>query len=308
MRMAFERVGSGAPLVLVHGVGHRRQAWYPVLDQLAEQREVVLVDLPGHGQSDPLVTDGRPMVDALRDAFAEFLDQQKLNRPHFAGNSLGGRVALEAGVAGHARSVTALSPAGFWRSPFALAYTRQLFATMSRLSEALAPQAPQHPPGPRPRLRLADRAPDPDRSGAGSGRLPRLPCRPAGTARDRRVGHPVHGKGRRRRPGHDRLGLARCRPAAQPGGRGARGAAGCRARAVARLRARADERRAGAGRRGDPARQLGRPAGARRAHRADRFCANRFGMMPLCMQLRTTGRTGIGRTRCLAPKLQPNRG
>ena len=66
MQLAFERVGSGEPLVLVHGVGHRRQAWYPVLDQLAEQREVVLVDLPGHGESDPLVTDGRPMVDVLQ--------------------------------------------------------------------------------------------------------------------------------------------------------------------------------------------------------------------------------------------------
>lgn len=143
MRMAFERVGSGAPLVLVHGVGHRRQAWYPVLDRLAEHREVFLVDLPGHGESDPLVTEGRPIVDVLRDVFAEFLVQQELDRPHFAGNSLGGRVALEAGVAGHARSVTALSPAGFWRSPFALAYTRRLFATMSRLSEALAPQAPR---------------------------------------------------------------------------------------------------------------------------------------------------------------------
>ena len=143
MRMAFERVGSGAPLVLVHGVGHRRQAWYPVLDQLAEQRDVVLVDLPGHGESDPLVTEGRPILDVLRDAFAEFLAQQELHRPHVAGNSLGGRVALEAGVAGHVRSVTALSPAGFWRSPFALAYTRHLFATMSRLSEALAPQAPR---------------------------------------------------------------------------------------------------------------------------------------------------------------------
>jgi len=36
MRLAFDRVGSGEPLVLVHGVGHRRQAWLPVLDQLAE--------------------------------------------------------------------------------------------------------------------------------------------------------------------------------------------------------------------------------------------------------------------------------
>ena len=50
--LAFERHGSGDPLVLVHGVTHRRQAWYPVLDQLAEQREVILVDLPGHGHSD----------------------------------------------------------------------------------------------------------------------------------------------------------------------------------------------------------------------------------------------------------------
>ena len=47
--LAFERHGSGEPLVLVHGVTHRRQAWYPVLDQLAEHREVILVDLPGHG-------------------------------------------------------------------------------------------------------------------------------------------------------------------------------------------------------------------------------------------------------------------
>jgi pimeloyl-ACP methyl ester carboxylesterase len=143
MRMAFERVGSGEPLVLVHGVGHRRQAWYPVLDQLAEQREVVLVDLPGHGESDPLVTEGRPMVDVMRDAFAQFLAQQELTLPHVAGNSLGGRLALEAGVAGHARSVTALSPAGFWSSRLAFAYTRQLFAVMSRLSETLAPQAPR---------------------------------------------------------------------------------------------------------------------------------------------------------------------
>jgi pimeloyl-ACP methyl ester carboxylesterase len=143
MRMAFERVGSGPPLVLLHGVGHRRQAWYPVLDQLAEQREVVLVDLPGHGESDPLVTEGRPMVDVLRDAFAEFLVEQGLERPHVAGNSLGGRIALEAAVAGHARTVTALSPAGFWGSRLAFAYTRQLFAVMTRLSDALAPHAPR---------------------------------------------------------------------------------------------------------------------------------------------------------------------
>ncbi len=135
--LACERHGSGEPLVLVHGVTHRRQAWYPVLDLLAEHREVILVDLPGHGESDGLVTDGRPVEDVLRDAFREFLDEQGLDRPHVAGNSLGGRVALEAGVSGHARSVTALSPAGFWRTEASFAYTRHLFLSALALAERL---------------------------------------------------------------------------------------------------------------------------------------------------------------------------
>jgi pimeloyl-ACP methyl ester carboxylesterase len=141
--LAFERVGTGEPLVLVHGVGHRRQAWYPVLDQLAEKHEVVLVDLPGHGGSDPLVTGGRPVAAVLQAAFRQFLTEQQLERPHVAGNSLGGRIALEAAVEGDARSVTALAPAGFWPSHRSLAYTQHLFATMARLSEMLAPQAPR---------------------------------------------------------------------------------------------------------------------------------------------------------------------
>jgi pimeloyl-ACP methyl ester carboxylesterase len=135
--LASERHGSGEPLVLIHGVTHRRQAWYPVLDQLAEQREVILVDLPGHGQSDPFVTDGLSVEEALRRDFREFLAQQELDRPHVAGNSLGGRVALEAGASGDARSVTALSPAGFWRNEASFAYTRRVFTSAADLSERL---------------------------------------------------------------------------------------------------------------------------------------------------------------------------
>lgn len=135
--LACERHGSGEPLVLVHGITHRRQAWYPVLDELAEQREVILVDLPGHGQSDSFVTDGLPVAEALRRDFRQFLADQGLDRPHVAGNSLGGRIALEAGAAGDARSVTALSPAGFWRTEASFAYTRRLFLSAAHLSERL---------------------------------------------------------------------------------------------------------------------------------------------------------------------------
>jgi pimeloyl-ACP methyl ester carboxylesterase len=135
--LAFERHGSGEPLVLVHGVTHRRQAWYPVLDELAEQREVILVDLPGHGQSPPFVTDGLPVKDALRRDFKAFLGQAGLDRPHVAGNSLGGLVALTAGAEGDARSVTALSPAGFWRDEAEFAYTRRFFIGLLHLADRL---------------------------------------------------------------------------------------------------------------------------------------------------------------------------
>src|ERR1700710_103282 len=139
--LACERHGSGEPLVLIHGVTHRRQAWYPVLDLLTPHREVVLVDLPGHGESPALITDGRPVEDVLRETFKQFLDEQGLERPHVAGNSLGGRIALEAGVHGHARSVTALSPAGFWRTESSFAYTRSLFTSSAALMQRLGPRA-----------------------------------------------------------------------------------------------------------------------------------------------------------------------
>ncbi|MDT4892705.1 MAG: hypothetical protein QOE97_1740 [Pseudonocardiales bacterium] len=141
--LAFERHGAGEPLVLVHGVTHRRQAWYPVLDRLIDHREVVLVDLPGHGQSDPFHTDGLPVAEALRRDFRAFLDEQGLDRPHVAGNSLGGRVALEAGAAGDARTVTALSPAGFWRTEAEFAYTRRLFTSAAQLSRSLGRRGEQ---------------------------------------------------------------------------------------------------------------------------------------------------------------------
>src|SRR5579875_1919720 len=139
--LAFERHGSGEPLVLVHGVTHRRQAWYPVLDELAAEREVILVDLPGHGQSPPLVTDGHPVEDVLRAQFKQFLADQGLVRPHVAGNSLGGLVALIAAAEGDARSATALSPAGFWRTDADFAYTKQIFLRACALSERLGDRA-----------------------------------------------------------------------------------------------------------------------------------------------------------------------
>ncbi|MFF3377159.1 alpha/beta fold hydrolase [Streptomyces sp. NPDC002680] len=112
--LSYARVGAGEPLLLLHGIGHHRQAWDPVIDILATEREVIAVDLPGFGASPPLAdgfTHDLPTMTAVFGALCEALE---LDRPHVAGNSLGGLLALELGREKRARSVTAISPAGFW--------------------------------------------------------------------------------------------------------------------------------------------------------------------------------------------------
>ncbi|MER6346443.1 alpha/beta fold hydrolase [Streptomyces sp. NPDC001595] len=114
MTVSYAREGDGEPLLLLHGIGHHRQAWDPVIPVLAKERDVIAVDLPGFGAS-PRLPDGLahdlPTMTTVLSALCEALE---LGRPHVAGNSLGGLLALELGRAGLVRSVTALSPAGFW--------------------------------------------------------------------------------------------------------------------------------------------------------------------------------------------------
>ncbi|MGW3355571.1 alpha/beta fold hydrolase [Streptomyces bungoensis] len=112
--VSYARVGRGEPLVLLHGIGHHRQAWDPVVDILATEREVIVPDLPGFGASPGLpagLSYDLATTDTVLRALFEALD---LDRPHVAGNSLGGLLALELGREKRVRSVTALSPAGFW--------------------------------------------------------------------------------------------------------------------------------------------------------------------------------------------------
>ncbi|MGV9676177.1 alpha/beta fold hydrolase [Nocardia sp. NPDC003482] len=105
------RVGRGEPLVLVHGVGSRWQVWEPMIEALAGRFEVVAVDLPGFGGSAAIPGAG---VDELTDALAAFLVEAGIERPHLAGNSMGGLIVLNLAARGLARSVTAYSPIGFW--------------------------------------------------------------------------------------------------------------------------------------------------------------------------------------------------
>lgn len=114
MEIGFDRMGSGEPLILIHGTGSSRTAWGPVIDRLAGERELFVVDLPGHGGS-PLLPDHiAPSPPGYAHALGKLLDDLGLGSAHAAGFSVGGWTALELAKAGRTRSVVAISPAGLW--------------------------------------------------------------------------------------------------------------------------------------------------------------------------------------------------
>jgi pimeloyl-ACP methyl ester carboxylesterase len=112
--LAYDRRGSGEPLVLLHGLGSRRQAFAPVVELLSSERELVSVDLPGFGDSPPDEAGTALSVSDHADRIERFFGEQGLERPHLAGNSLGGGIGLELGRRGAVRSLTVISPVGFW--------------------------------------------------------------------------------------------------------------------------------------------------------------------------------------------------
>ena len=137
MNLTHYRVGSGPPLLLLHGLGMGQVAWRPVVPLLAREREVVVLDLPGFGTS----PQGPRTVEGLAHAVAGFAAEHGLDRPHIAGNSLGGAIALQMGADGTARSVCAISPVGFISNREGT-YARGVLATTRVVSLALRPAAP----------------------------------------------------------------------------------------------------------------------------------------------------------------------
>ncbi|CAN5454886.1 alpha/beta fold hydrolase [soil metagenome] len=129
------RIGRGEPLLLIHGLGHCKEGWEPVLPGLGGRFDVAAIDLPGfNGAPELPVT---PTDGALTDWCERVLDELGWETAHIAGNSLGGLIGLRLGGRGRARSVTAISPGGQtigWEHR----YQRVILRTLSALGPRLA--------------------------------------------------------------------------------------------------------------------------------------------------------------------------
>lgn len=137
------RQGSGDPLVLFHGITGSERMWRRVVPLLAERHDAIAVTALGHRGGTPGFAGAR-ITDVVDDA-ERALDDIGLDRPHLAGNSMGGWVALELARRGRAASVCALSPAGTWSiaEEGARTSTRLLrrIATLTRRTRRLLPVA-----------------------------------------------------------------------------------------------------------------------------------------------------------------------
>lgn len=79
---------------------------------LARHREVIAIDLPGHGES-PAENDSGTF-DGLARSVEEWLVQEKLTAVDMVGSSMGARLVLEMARRGRSGAVVALDPGGFW--------------------------------------------------------------------------------------------------------------------------------------------------------------------------------------------------
>jgi pimeloyl-ACP methyl ester carboxylesterase len=93
LEIAYERVGQGPPLVLVHGAAVDSRMWRPQLAALADEFTVVAWDEPGAGRSSAVPPDFG-LVD-YADCLAAVIAALELGQAHVAGLSWGGTVALE---------------------------------------------------------------------------------------------------------------------------------------------------------------------------------------------------------------------
>lgn len=93
LTIAYQRVGEGDPLVLVHGAGDDSRIWQPQLIDLADEFTVVAWDEPGAGRSSDL-PEGFTLG-GFADGLAALIESLGMGPAHVAGLSWGGTVVLE---------------------------------------------------------------------------------------------------------------------------------------------------------------------------------------------------------------------
>jgi pimeloyl-ACP methyl ester carboxylesterase len=88
----YETHGSGAPILLTHGVGATSRMWDEQVEEFTDRYRLILWDLPGHGQSEP---PQRPVnANSLTRDIQAILNAVEASRVVLVGLGAGGLMAL----------------------------------------------------------------------------------------------------------------------------------------------------------------------------------------------------------------------
>ncbi|MFA5941940.1 MAG: alpha/beta hydrolase [Sinimarinibacterium sp.] len=93
-RLAWQQLGEGPDLILVHGLATNRAFWFEMATQLQDRWRVTLFDLRGHGYSSRPAS-GYRSLDFAQDLLG-LMDRLGIARAALVGHSYGGAAALEA--------------------------------------------------------------------------------------------------------------------------------------------------------------------------------------------------------------------
>jgi pimeloyl-ACP methyl ester carboxylesterase len=174
--LAYMEAGSGDPVVMIHGLGGTKASFMPTVVGLArEGYRAIAVDQAGFGDSHkPLF--GAYNAAYLAEAIESFIDELEIDRAHFIGNSLGGRVSLELGLShtDRVRKLVMLAGALPWK--YKPGWTRYL--------PLVRPELGLLQPAPRPIVERVVRSSVPDSGWAAAGidEFVRSYCTPRGRA------------------------------------------------------------------------------------------------------------------------------
>ena len=96
---AFQKVGKGPGILLIHGFGGNKEVWTGVAGELSRDHTVLSVDLPGSGGSPgPVVVDGRADFGAVAKDLAALVRKEGLVPCLVVGHSMGGPIAARAAL------------------------------------------------------------------------------------------------------------------------------------------------------------------------------------------------------------------
>jgi esterase len=91
LQLAYKKIGSGYPLIILHGLYGSSDNWFTIGNILAKHFEVYLVDQRNHGKS---AHSPEHSYEVMKDDLLEFYHQHNISKAIIIGHSMGGKTAI----------------------------------------------------------------------------------------------------------------------------------------------------------------------------------------------------------------------